>query len=64
VSSGVLEQVADGAGVDGGSDVGVRVVGGQDEYPHLGVGGTDGGGRGRAVHAGHLQVHQHDVGCE
>ena len=61
---GVLEEVAAGARLDGPDDVGIRVVGGQDEDLR-GVGPRgDPGRRLGAVHDRHPQVHEHDVGTQ
>ena len=55
----VLEQKAAGAGAQRVDDVLVEAEGGEDQHPlaRQPAGGLD------PVHAGHADVHEHDVGC-
>ena len=62
VGLGVLQQVADGTGVEGGDDpLGVRERG-QHQHVRTAV-GDDLPGGGDPVDPGHLQVHEDDVGA-
>ena len=58
----VLEQVARGARLERGHDVGVRVVRREHEHARRIAELRQPPDRGRAVDAGHAQVHQHHVG--
>jgi hypothetical protein len=60
----VLEQKSAGTGLERGEHVLVEVEGGQDEHPGRGGGGADLGRCLDAVHAGHPDVHQHQVGVQ
>ena len=60
----VLEDEAAGAGLECPVDVLVGVEGRQDDDLEWPVGSfEDGGGGGQAVHLGHADVHEHDVGA-
>src|SRR5206468_9542024 len=62
VRLGVLEQVADGAGVKGAANpITVREGGEHDDLGRIGP-LHDAAGRFDAVDAGHREIHQHDVG--
>jgi hypothetical protein len=61
---GVLERVADGAGVDGVQHLALVAEGGQDDHPEVGVVGEQAAGGLDAAHAGHGQVHEDHVGVE
>ena len=58
----VLEQVAAGPGLDRPHDVGVGVVGGQDQHGRAVRAPREAGRRLGAVHDRHPQVHEHHVG--
>ena len=60
----VLEQETGGAGVQGGSDHRVGVEGGQHKDLGVRAVGGDLGGGPDAVSAGHVQVHEDDVGAQ
>ena len=60
--AGVFGQVAAGAGLQCGEQRLVVGIGGEDEDLRLGEGGADVACRLGAVHLGHAQVHEHDVG--
>ena len=61
---GVLEEVAGGAGSEGGEEVGVGAEGREDEdFGGIGM-PADLGGGGDAVEDGHADVHQDDVGVK
>ena len=62
VGLGVFEQVADGAGVQRRPDAGLLGEGGEHDDASVGASGQDLAGGLDTVHAGHRQVHQHDVG--
>ena len=64
LGAGVLGEVAAGAGPQGGEERVVVGVGG--EHQRLGSPGARRGSGGllRAVHRGHAQVHEHDVGVQ
>ena len=57
----VLEQVAGGAGLYRGQDVGVAVVGGEHQDPDPGQVRGQLPDRGQPARAGHAQVHQHHI---
>ena len=63
-AAGVLGEVAQGAGVQRGQDVGVVGEGGEHDDLGVGVLGADPGGRGDPVDDGHGKVHQHHVGVQ
>ena len=60
-----LAEEAAGPAAQGLEDVLVGLEGGQDQHPYAGevVVGGDGPGGGEAVHVGHADVHQDDVGA-
>jgi signal transduction histidine kinase len=59
-----LEQVAGGAGADRPEEVLLRVRRGQDDHFGLGRLLADAGERGEAVHPGHREIEEHEVGLE
>lgn len=60
----VFQEITDGTGGEGGEDLVVVVEGGEHEYLRSGCGLADEAGGFDAVHAGHAQVHEDDVGTE
>ncbi len=64
LARGVLEQVADGARLDGPLDLRVGLVRGQDQHAGPGGPGDDLRGGTRPVEDGHPQIHQHHVGLQ
>jgi hypothetical protein len=59
---GLFQQVAAGAGAEGGEDRVFVLVHGEHHDGNARVGGTDPGGGGEAADAGHPQIHEHHVG--
>ena len=57
-----FQQVSASAGFEGANDLDVTGVGGEDDETSVGKFGADGAHGVDAVHAGHLQIHEHDVG--
>jgi len=57
----ILEQVAGRPAANGVEDPLVGVVGGKRQHPHAGMALTDQAGSLDAVHARHLQIHQHHI---
>jgi hypothetical protein len=64
VGLGVLEQVADGAGLHSPDHRGVLQHAGEGDHFDFGHFPPDGANGGDAVHHGHEQVHEHNVGLE
>ena len=57
-----FQQVGASAGFESADDLDVTGVGGEDDKARVGKFAADGAHGVDAVHAGHLQIHEHDIG--